>query len=187
MSIEHANDWAKFESETLDLLRIYLPTESGLDLAERLFQIVIAPSFQPVVCWNFCLSRSRSAEIRYLALLTRWRRDVDVEKFGVTEWLSHRGDLQPTIETQVIEASTVFMEIILQRLQSERVLAYAKSSMIGVDGTNYELAIGSGFSHVRYYWWGEAPAGWETLGQTVAEVLEYLSPYVHPIESRRAV
>lgn len=176
MDSEHTNDWARFEAETLDLLRIYIPPGLDVDLAERLFQVVVTRAFQPVTCWNFCLLKSRAAGERYLAVLTTWRRDLDLEKFGVMEWLRHCGALRPTLETQVIEVDAKFMEAIVRRLNTEQVTAYADSSAIGIDGVGYELAIGSGFTHVRYYWWGAAPAGWSMLEQVINEVLGYLPP-----------
>ena len=41
------------------------------------------------------------------------------------------------------------------------------NSMVGLDGTNFELAFYRSSLSVRYAWWSETPLGWNPLNETI--------------------
>jgi hypothetical protein len=45
---------------------------------------------------------------------------------------------------------------------------------MGVDGTTYELYLGSGFNSVCYHWWGDPPKGWEPFASLVKWLVDQL-------------
>lgn len=52
---------------------------------------------------------------------------------------------------------------IIQKIEVTTIPEFA----IGLDGTTYELNISNGFNSAVYHWWGEPPAGWESLGKFI--------------------
>ena len=44
-------------------------------------------------------------------------------------------------------------------------------TIVGLDGTFYELHIERGFCKVQFTWWGEPPRVWNALGETAKTLL----------------
>lgn len=68
----------------------------------------------------------------------------------------------------------MFVESTLDRIRSLQIPAFAKTEVQGIGGLFYELAIGEGFTSVRYRWWQEPPRGWRELHAIAEGIVEYV-------------
>jgi hypothetical protein len=47
----------------------------------------------------------------------------------------------------------------------KQVVSLSPESVLGLDGTTYELLIERGFNKVQFTWWSKPPAGWRAIGE----------------------
>lgn len=79
------------------------------------------------------------------------------------EQLPEKDDLYKVVELDIPESE---IQEKLKSIEETQIPAVPEFTM-GVDGTTYELNIGSGFNSVYYHWWGDPPKGWEPFASLV--------------------
>src|SRR5688500_9285604 len=99
MDTEQVKEWCFFEKRACEVVREGdTPAARGI---RCLFQILMLPSFEPVVGWQIFQKVSQSKEKHYFATRTCWSRNEDVQKFvSPIERLKHPRELNPTIQTE---------------------------------------------------------------------------------------
>jgi len=170
---EDLKEWIEFERNAREIIRRGTVPDSAGTL--RLFQLLVFPSFDPAIGWEVFQRRLPSKPVAYYGTHTIWRRDVDGAKFRTPmERLRHPRLLHPTIETKVVELSCALVESILNRFRSLTIPGYVEPGRICLDGTRYEISLGSVFDGARYYWSNDRPPEWKHLSGAALETLRVL-------------
>jgi hypothetical protein len=77
----------------------------------------------------------------------------------ITEAMSWRREVSPTEVRDILD------------ILEHQVISVVPETVMGLDGTTYELLIERGFSKVQFTWWCEPPAVWKALGEISKRLL----------------
>lgn len=170
MEKEQQKEWFKFRKAAVELVRA-----GGQPFGtKRLIQLLILPTFESTVGYEICGPATPKYN-NWLAVMTRWRFDLDVAKFSnPVERLKHPYPLHPTIERATIHTTAGVVETALARFRSLTVPVSSSRDILGLDGTSYEVVLGDFWTSSRFHWWGEAPTEWKPIGTAFQEVLPQL-------------
>jgi len=98
--------------------------------------------------------------VEELALVAGVRGGLVVDNCEeITKGISWRREVSPTEVREILD--------ILQH----QVISVVPETIVGLDGTTYELLIERGFSKVQFTWWCEPPEVWKTLGEVSKRLL----------------
>ena len=172
MDNEQFKEWGWFQERATEIVRRgNTPTVRG---GQCLFQIMMLPSFEPVVGWQVFQKVSQSKEKDCFAIRTCWKRNEDAQKFtSPIERLKHPRELNPTIQTEIFNLSEGTIESFIKQFRSVKVPAFVEVSNIGTDGTSYEFSFDHLFLSAHYTWWEEPPAEWKELYDAVIQAIHY--------------
>jgi hypothetical protein len=170
MEREHTEEWLGLQGLALETLRAS-SHKDGI----RCLQLLVMPSFEPAISYEIYKALSRRQLRGYFAVITRWRRDVDAEKFRTPiERLKYPRPLNPTFESKSFELTPEFVNGILDRFKAVSVPALTDMETLGLDGTIYEVGLGDSFHWSRFHWWEELPAEWQSLHTAFQDTLQEL-------------
>lgn len=79
------------------------------------------------------------------------------------------GEITKTVDWQR-EVPTLEARELMEILERQ-VLPVVPETILGLDGTTYELLIERGFSEVRFTWWCDPPRVWKALGEVAKTLL----------------
>lgn len=71
-------------------------------------------------------------------------------------------------QQEVPSAEVAKVKAILER----QIFTIVPETVIGLDGTNYELVIERGFNKIQFNWWSNLPATWQALGSVCETLLK---------------
>jgi hypothetical protein len=185
MDKEQQTEWRRLREVAVSTLRSgdYLKNHSGLLVA----QILFLPSFQSCKSWNF-FRRPEKGTLPpdHFVLLALWNREIDFQKFRTpTERLKYPLKIQPTIEISELEIESGVIAEWLEKLSQVQIVAGVQSMPLGVDGTSYEVALGtSPWAFSRIGWWEQPPPEWQELGRVTNELMSYLEGAGEKSEAR---
>jgi hypothetical protein len=173
MNQSHMTEFYEFERCAIEIVRKgQAQSIRGLG---RIIQIITLPSLDNVIGWEVCLDSLKSDK-PYLILCTNWKKLNDLEKFGSpVEKLKYLNRLSPTIEFHRFELEQSFVESIIHRFKSISIPAFIKSEHFGLDGTSYEVNIGSPWASLQFHWWEQPPRQWQQIGEITFDALEKLN------------
>lgn len=155
MEQELYNEWCLLEKRSLELINNLKIRKNG---KSRLLKIMESPS----LCWD-CVKRWELYEDTVVRI--DWFCQEDSKKFhSADERAKHPKEICPTIRYRLHKVDTDYSESVMKELSNISIPLNAKNSIIGCDGTGYELELGSYWSNVKFKWWCEAPEQWKTLG-----------------------
>ncbi|MGB2634310.1 MAG: hypothetical protein WAM58_10275 [Candidatus Acidiferrum sp.] len=77
----------------------------------------------------------------------------------ITKGISWRQEVSPTEVREILD------------ILEHQVISVVPETVMGLDGTTYELLIERGFSKVQFTWWCEPPAVWKVLGEVSKRLL----------------
>jgi hypothetical protein len=98
--------------------------------------------------------------VEELALIAGVRGGLVVDNCeDIAKSISWRREVSPTEVREILD--------VLQH----QVVSVVPETIVGLDGTTYELLIQRGFSKVRFTWWCEPPAVWKALGEVSTRLL----------------
>lgn len=169
MEREQQSEWYSLEQQALEQLR------AGIDRKGYIarLQVLVLPSFEDSWCYELLASvpdRSKPA----LAVRKAWHRSIDLAKFAnpVVRLSFGPGVRQlPTIEEFDAEIDATLVNGLCAKAATIRVPVFTAKSSIGLDGTSYQLALGSSPLVARFEWWNSPPEGWEPLKMLVEEII----------------
>lgn len=175
MEQRHLEEWLQLQRDATAILR------EGREIRDyrRHIQALMVPSFDDGQAYEILLPVSRGV-MDALGTKTTWRKMTDADKFRspVVRLQYGFGKLVPTIETFETALARADIEALLSHLSSFTVRAYVPESIMGLDGTTYELALGKPYQGSRYSWWERPPAGWEVLGEILEQTKEMIDHYL---------
>lgn len=170
MEPEQQAEWSWLQQQALEQLR----TRIGRKGYITRLQALVLPSFED--CWRYELlasgwDRSKPA----LAVKMAWHRGIDLAKFAnpVVRLSFGAGVRQlPTIEEFDAEVDAALVHGLCVKAAALTVPVFTGKSTIGLDGTSYQLTLGSSpFVAARFEWWEFPPEGWEPLKTLVDEII----------------
>ena len=172
MELEQA-EWYSLERQALEQLR------AGIDRKGYIarLQVLVLPSFEDSWCYELLASvpdQSKSA----LAVRKVWHRSIDLAKFAnpVVRLSFGSGVRQlPTMEEFDAETDAALVNGLCAKAAMLKVPVFAAKSSVGLDGTSYQLALGSSPLVARFEWWNSPPEGWEPLKTLVDEIIAAFS------------
>jgi hypothetical protein len=171
MERENIAEWRNLEDSALKILRTGEPNASL-----RFIQLLIIPSFEPVIAYDVHDVSRKDHPKNYLARYTCWRRDIDAEKFRTPlERLKYPRPLKPTFESKSFSITSKAVVEILDRFRTVSIPTFINRSALGLDGTAYEVEIGDQLQGCRFHWWEEQPAEWQALRTAFQSTLQQLS------------
>lgn len=143
MEQEQAEEFDVLGRQAENLLRKGLP-QAAMD--HRALQIIAMPSFNPWTSWELYSRNSRGQASSAILVTATWRMDVDDAKFRdpITR-LRFPHVLQPTVEVGVTGIEQSMVASIERELFDLKLSASPGVIPLSLDGTSYELAVGSGF------------------------------------------
>lgn len=173
MNQSHMTGFNEFEKYAVEIVR--KGQTQNIRGLQRKFQIIMLPTFDDVIGWEVCLDSLRSDK-PYSALFTNWKKRDDLEKFRTpVEKLKYLNRLSPTIEFHRFELEKHFAETIIDQFKSISVPAFIESQHFGLDGTSYEVNIGSHWATLQFHWWESPPKVWQQIGDITFAALEKLN------------
>jgi hypothetical protein len=165
MEREHRRQWLDLKVEAIQQLRADYPQPG----CRRELQVISRPSFLPWV--SLALHPREKKEVAKKAMLVRatWRRDIDLEKFRdpVTR-LKYPAVLSPTIQFATSEVDDSFAKSSLDFLGALRLPLYTRDESISLDGTMYEVALGSYLATTTFRFHEDCPPQWQELKDWVS-------------------
>ncbi|MES2692728.1 MAG: hypothetical protein V4773_04590 [Verrucomicrobiota bacterium] len=96
----------------------------------------------------------------YGIIRTRWRIDLDSERADPLTLLRNAQPLTPTLEIETRPFSVERRDALRAEIGTLQI-PLSLDLGYGLDGTFYELRVGSSFTHVTVGWWEKPPKGWE--------------------------
>ncbi|HEX8234347.1 MAG TPA: hypothetical protein VF600_00160 [Abditibacteriaceae bacterium] len=185
MNDEQRQEWYKIEERATFLIR------QGQALAHTeafpLFQVVVLPSFEPIVSWEVCEKWEDGETKSYLVVRSIWRIDLDRVQMEQREAIlpikrKYLPPIEPTIEVLATPLPEVWCQTMLSKLQQITIPIYndgvfrdENGQQWGIlDGTSYEIAFEPGHISARFHWAEEPPTQWQPLHAFVQEVLKEL-------------
>jgi hypothetical protein len=155
------DEWSSLEHQALVQLK------TGTDRKGYIarLQALVLPSFEDSWRYELLVSvpyRSKPA----LAVKTVWHRGIDSAKFAnPVVRLSYGAGVRqlPTIEEFVAEVEAALVDDLCAKAATLKVPAFTAKSTVGLDGTGYQLTLGSSPVVARFEWWQFPPEGWEPL------------------------
>jgi hypothetical protein len=185
MNDEQRQEWYKIEERATFLIR------QGCALAHTdgfpLFQVMVLPSFEPIISWEVCEKWEDEDSKSYLAVRSAWRIDLDREQLQQREAIlpikrKYLPPIEPTIEVLSTPLPENWCRTMLSKLQQITIPIYNDGVFRDehgqeyglLDGTSYELAFSPGYISARFQWSEEPPAQWQPLHTFVQEVLKEL-------------
>jgi hypothetical protein len=167
MEKEQLVEFKLFQDEALARLRAGVSRKGYLGK----FRALVLPSFEDCHAYEILFS-PRSTDVPGVAARTVWRRSIDVEKFrNPVARLKHGlGPLEPTIEEVQAGIPREPITKLLSKAGAATIPACIVDHGFGLDGTSYELVLGSDFVETRFKWWCDAPTGWEPVSTIFGEI-----------------
>jgi hypothetical protein len=165
---EQVREYGRLQDDTIAKLRHHAFVD-GLD-AHHAFQYLILPSFTPPISWDVFRRRRRDHEDDFVLVRSAWRSDLDLEKLrSPVERLRHPYPLIPSVEVHQLNAASGGLAQLAAELAELRLPIGAPSSVGGLDGVTYEVAIEQPPHSIaltakcRLSWWHRPPVEWEGL------------------------
>jgi hypothetical protein len=87
------------------------------------------------------------------------------------------GERAPSLVSTRLPVDTSALASLLTTVGSATVACHPQHAEAAVEAMVYEVTFGSGLTETRYRWAGEAPAGWEPLGDFAVGTLRLIE---HP-------
>jgi len=171
MDTELSKEWMALQFAMRDRLR----TKHYIDLFgyTELLQYAVFPSFENPWSWDI-LSKTHGDDVAVWK--TIWRFDIDKVAFSSPiERLKHPRPFSPTVESFRLEVDHKLALEVVERFYVLDVPIHAPDHLMGLDGTSYELQIGSSFCACHLNWWAEIPKTWETIENPICELEEFLA------------
>ncbi|GAB5493724.1 MAG: hypothetical protein Phog2KO_39390 [Phototrophicaceae bacterium] len=138
---------------------------------DRIMQILILPSFEPAVSYEIFRTRviksidepitSESIANKFDVVKTTWHSDTDMQLRA-----DNPSDYKPTFTYSKAEVSLNDMETMFNQFKLSIPMWFhptVEDDYMGLDGTNYELALGGFFLGVRYRLWSMGPTEWKPI------------------------
>ena len=188
MEQDWQEEWSDFRRRATDMVRRGYPPEREMGFVDgRFLQVLKLSSFHSVIGWEIFQRKplQHEAPLRYIAMRTEWQQAVDVQKFaGPVEQLAYRRlkylhRLSPTMTFSEQEIDTGRGEEIRARLAEVVIPMFTLERSWGLDGTRYEVTVGDVRAGVTVQWWGQAPAAWHPLSDTVMPLFRALEGQYH--------
>ncbi|WP_438449229.1 hypothetical protein [Gorillibacterium sp. sgz5001074] len=162
--------FSEIEEQAINILR-----KEQFDVGfARLFQIIVLTSFSENISYEFF--KSVNDESEYSIIISVWNKEEDLQILEKPlELLKYRNKKSqlPQIKTYKFTFKANIINNFLGFLRTERICIFPNVGMIGVDGTQYELIIGSGLNQITVAWWEEGPLEWNELIQQVNAIIEF--------------
>jgi hypothetical protein len=166
MDPELSNEWTALQFMMRDRLR----SKKYVDLFgyTELLQYAVFPSFENPWSWDI-LQKTHGDDVAVWK--TTWRFDIDNVAFSSPiERLKHPRPFKPTVESLRLDVDHQSACEVLERFYGLSVPMHASGHLIGLDGTSYELQIGSSFCACHLKWWVEIPKTWESIKGPICEL-----------------
>lgn len=149
--------------------------------ARYLLQILVLP-FWGTPC-NFEIFNAETAG--HLVTQTIWYKDIDAENFkNPVERLRHPFPYLPTIEQKTVPLEAEFVQHTLQNLGRVTIPFWVEHTLIGLDGTTFEVAFTHRLIAARVQWWGNGPQEWQPLIKITQAAILYLENMLGAVKGR---
>lgn len=169
MEPEQVAEWSWLQQQALGQFRTRIDRKGYIT---RL-QALVLPSFED--SWRYELLASVPDRSRPdLAVKTVWHRGINSAKFAnPLVRLSYGAGIRqlPTIEEFDAEVEAALVDDLCAKAATLKVPPFAGKSTLGLDGTSYQLALGSSPCAARFEWWHFPPEGWEPLQTLLDEII----------------
>ncbi len=171
MEKQQSSEALALEQQVTDALRSYV--FSQLPKSEHIAQVLVLPTFEPHEAWDVYSQEKAPGEREYSVVHTRWRKDLDLEKLrSPVERLKYPAVLYPTIEVVTLMLDRHIAQGLLAKLAMTQIFIRAAPDHWGLDGTMFELMVGSyPWAACRFVWWESPPPAWSELKEIVDEML----------------
>lgn len=160
MERKHQAEWLELRTEAAEILRRGFP-EQRRD--RRAFQLVVLPSFEESCCWELYEREIRKDKIETIAINAIWHMQEDLTKFTPLSRIRHPRKLSPTITVKTGRINQSVAAKLAGELSEIAVSLLPYTGGISLDGTGYELTIGSGSTFSRVVWHDDGPQPWNPL------------------------
>ena len=142
----------------------------------NVFSVWVMPSFSPSFRYTLYSPTPFAKKCKSFADYYVWRSDLDLEKFvSPIDRLKHPTNLSPTIENDSVELTGQEIEEIEQRLRGISIpVVPGNLSMIGLDGTCFELNYNNPLWGFSLRWWEDHPQEWHPFTETVKTIVSEL-------------
>ncbi len=170
MDPEHFNEFNEVRHAVYDGLRsgFYVGRDNGLPVC----RLLVPPSFGNAVGWDVLTKPIRRKPAQPRLFRSCWRMDLDGTALGSpVERLRHPRPYRPTVEVDSAPIDGAKIEELIRRLRNIQVPLVVAEAPFGLDGTRYELELGS-LARARLAWWVRLPKEWEALGPVIEEMTE---------------
>jgi len=140
---------------------------------------------------SICLNEERDSEGRAkYSVVCQKKPPLNENEFAIFAAMRNRivdqnldEDITKTIdwhrEVPPLEANRIKAAL------ENQVVSVAPESVLGLDGTTYELLVERGFNRIQFTWWGEPPAAWQAIRELSNTLLDLADP-ASMIEARQS-
>ena len=131
-------------------------------------QFLILPSFTDSIAVDIVRTDDDLA-----AYVTFWRQTSDIEAFATpVERLKHPTPFIPSYDSSKLDISPDSLDSLMLQLSNTHVSLSDTTNSVSLDGTAYELSIGTGSSGIRLRWQNRLPAEWSPIRPVVEHFQE---------------
>ena len=171
MEREHQTEWLGLRTEAGEILRKGFP-EKPRD--RRVFQLVVLPSFEESYSWELYERETGSDTVEAIALKAVWHLREDLSKFDPLARLKHPRKLSPTITVKAGRIDGALAAELIGELAEIAVTLGPCNDGISLDGTSYELTVGTGSTQSRLAWHNDGPPYWNAVRRWTLRIVSKL-------------
>ena len=169
MEQEQYNEFSQLQEAVTAKLRS--STYRTDHVIRRQIQILVLPSFDDPYVWEV-FQKGRRNDINYELVHVCWRRDFDRVAFeSPVNRLKYPHAFKPTIETRIAMIASETIINFLHHFRQIAVPLAVPDAPAGLDGTSYELAVGTFWCSARIRWWVRLPSQWAQLQSPLDSLL----------------
>ena len=167
MELQQQSEWHLLRSRVAENYRSF----SHVDISKYHIhaQILVRPSFAD----TYCIDILRRGDV-LVAFQTVWQSTIDINAFASpVERMKHPLVFIPAIASRELEVDTETIENAIAILDRTDLGLTRTTNSISLDGTLYELHIGTGHTGIRVCWHHQLPDQWESLRSPVETMLQW--------------
>jgi hypothetical protein len=172
MEPENQEEWFALRTEAREILRIGFPQNPH---DHRLFQFVVLPSFEASYSWELYEQQLENGKVEAIAINAIWRMLEDIDKFHPLTRLRHPQKLSPTMAVKTGRIEQALAATLLAELSEISVPLGPYKDELVLDGTSYELTVGTGHTQSRFTWHDHGPSPWNPLRIWTSQIVNKLA------------
>ena len=148
-------------AEAWEILRRGFP-EASRD--QRVFQFLVLPSLASSQGWELYERKLGKDNVESIAVSAIWHMGSDAAKFDPVARLRYPQKLSPTVAWVAGRIQRAVALRVIEDLSGIAISPQPKMDGLYLDGTSYELTLGSGSDLSKFVWHEDGPTQWKPCG-----------------------